>query len=813
MLSQTGFMKAAFADALASVRKLVAEGASVDEVLRSHTASVDRIVIDAFTAALSSSGQTGTAGMALVALGGYGRRELAPASDLDLLVVHRGWKQEDVAAVNRALTYPLWDAGREVGARVREPKDVVRILGRADEAAALLDARLLAGDEGLFTEMREDVVRRLERGRASFFAQLVHATSERHARFGPTGHLLEPNIRDGAGGLRDVHTVGWASKLLPGAEGLDGLVASGILSQIDSDLLAAARTFLLDARIHLHLLTGRHQDQLYLADQDTIAAEMGFESEDGRPVADVFMQALYVHARNVDAVCASFWDRITRRPRRGWRGASSRTVGDGCVVREGHLEVVAVTNPRDDPAAWLRVFLRAIREGVPVGRASLNRLHAGTGGSLAWSPDARDVFTEIIQAGQPTVAALEAMDAAGFLESLIPEWAGVRCLPQRDLYHRFTVDMHLFTTVCELAQSRTSDEVLVRDAWLNVSDPRPLFVAALLHDIGKGRGGDHAEIGTRMAADVAARMRLGAAQVVDVGFLVGHHLDLASAATRRDLNEPRTIEAVVREVGTTSRLAMLYLLTRADSRSTGPEAWSSFRAALIGELYTKALRVMEGRPEPKQTAPAREEPLLDEPLTDGEVRTSVAVHDEAHELVLVSRDRPGLFATVCGVLALRGVDIHGAEIYTRDDGVAVEIFRVTGSHGEIPADRWARVARDVGSALAGELNLDEALARKAGQERHRRPAFGRTTEPRVVIDNDASPTHTVVEVHAADHLGLLREITAALYRAGCNVSVAKIATYGPNVVDVFYLRDLEGRKMSSATELIVIEHALHSSLR
>jgi [protein-PII] uridylyltransferase len=311
-----------------------------------------------------------------------------------------------------------------------------------------------------------------------------------------------------------------------------------------------------------------------------------------------------------------------------------------------------------------------------------------------------------------------------------------------------------------------------------------------------------------MAADVAARMRLGATQVTDVAFLVRNHLHLASLATRRDLNEPRTIEAAVDEIGTTGRLAMLYLLTRADSRSTGPEAWSTFRAALVGELYTKTLRALEGRPEPPSAAPSREAPLLTEPLADTDVRTSVAVTDEAHELVLVSRDRPGLFATVCGVLALRGIDVHGAEIYTRDDRVAVEIFRVTGSHGEIPSDRWERVARDVRSALAGDLNLDDALARKAGQERHRRPVFSRRSEPRLVVDNDASPTHTVIEIHATDHLGLLREITLALYRAGCDISVAKIATYGADVVDVFYVRDLDGRKITDDAEVARIAHAL-----
>jgi [protein-PII] uridylyltransferase len=805
-------MKRAFADALTSAEELVERRAPVDEILHRHTASVDEILRTAFAGAMSGV-QVPAAGIALVALGGYGRRELAPGSDLDLLLVHRGWKQEDVVAVNRRLTYPLWDAGREVGARVREPKDVVRILGRADEAAALLDARLLAGDEGLFSEVYNDVVRRLERSRASFFSQLAIATAERHQRFGATGHLLEPNIRDGAGGLRDIHTVGWASILLPGTPGLDGLVASGFLSALDRDLLVAARAFLLNARIHLHLITRRRQDQLYLADQDAIATQLGYEERSGRAVADAFMQELYQHARHTNAIVSSFWELVTRRrPRRSWRTAPARVVGDGCVVRDGQLEVVALTNPHDDPAAWLRVFLRAIREDVRVGRGSLNRLQSSVGpGALTWTSEAREVFTEILQTGEAGAGVLEAMDATGFLEALIPEWAGVRCLPQRDLYHRFTVDIHLFATAAELAASRLSSDVVVHDAWLRVSNPRPLFVAALLHDIGKGRGGNHSEIGTRMAADVAVRMRLDANEIADVTFLVERHLSLASLAMQRDLNEPRTIETAVEQVGYGARLAMLYLLTRADSISTGPEAWSTFRAALVGELYAKTLRALEGRAEPTPERAVREASLIAEPLADDEVRTMIAKRDEAHELVLVSRDRPGLFAGVCGVLALRGIDIHDAEIYTRPDGIAVEIFRVKGTHGEIPEERWDRVGRDVRAAIAGELDLDEALARKTKQERHRRAGQRRPAPESIVIDNDASETHTVVEVHAADHLGLLRDITRALHRSGCDVSLAKVATYGADVVDVFYVRDFDGSRITSEDHVRSIEEALRQA--
>lgn len=794
----------AFEQARDKVAEALRRGVPPDDVTAGHADDVDAVLVGVFDRAV---GGRPTSGLALIALGGYGRRELTPGSDLDLLLLYRGWSVSDIADVNRALMYPLWDAGREVGDRVRELKDVFRALERTDEAAALIDARLLCGDEGLFAEHHASVMRRLERGRASFFRQLADATATRHARAGHAGHLLEPNVRDSAGGLRDIHTLGWASELLPGADGLEGLVASGSLSAFDRDLVEQARTFLLRVRLHLHLRSGRRQDQLLLPEQDDLARELGYT--DAEAPADRLMQELYGHARDVDAVVSSFWESVLhRRPRRLWRSTGSDPVGDGCVVQNSRLEVVATTHPRDDPAGWLRVFRRSIRRGLPLGRASLNRLHESVeDADLRWTPEARALFLEILQSGAEGVRALEAMDAAGLLVALIPQWQGVRCRPQRDQYHRFTVDMHLFAVVAELAASRQSPDADVRDAWARVPDPDPLFLGALLHDVGKGRGGDHSQIGARLAAEVAERMGFEPLTVDDVTFLVREHLSLAVLATRRDLGDRRTIAEAAERTQDPARLAMLFLLTRADSLATGPEAWSKFRSMLVRELYARTMRQLEGRPEAAASSPPRELALLEEPLEGDEVRTSVIGSDEAHEYVLVARDRPGLLATVCGVLALRGIDVHDAEIYTRTDGVAVEIFRVMGSHGEIPDDRWGRVEADIRSALRGDLDLDEALGRKAAQVRRRR-AVRPVAAGRVVVDNRASDTHTVVELHTEDRVGLLRDVTHALYEAGCDLSLAKVATYGAEVVDVFYVRNLRGGRITDPEHLERIERSL-----
>lgn len=797
-------IRRAFDAARSDVAAAVAHGADPDDVLLNHANAVDDIVRGAFLRALD---EKLAAGVALIALGGYGRRELTPGSDLDLLLLHRGWNQSDVAEVNRALMYPLWDAGRELGDRVRAPDDVFRSFGRVDEMAAVVDARLLAGDEVLFAELEAGVARRLERGRSSFFKHLVMASTARHERFGHAGHLLEPNLRDSAGGLRDLHTLWWASRVLPGTNGFAGLIGSGMLSALDGDIVRSARRFLLDVRIRLHLLTGRHQDQLYLLEQDQIALELGYGDE-AHPRGDVFMQELYRHARSVDAIVTAFWERVThRKPRRVWRSTGSSAIGDGCLLQDGRLEVVAVTDPRNDPAAWLRVFRRSIRHGAPLSRTSLNRLQESLrGAELTWSPEAREIFLEVIQSGAAGVRALESMDASGFLVALVPEWQGIRCLPQRDLYHRFTVDMHLFAALAELAASRVSDEPVVRDAWRRIGDADALFVGVLLHDIGKGRGGDHSDIGVELAVSAAGRMGLENAQVADVEFLVREHLTLARLAVHRDLNDQRTIDEATSRAGDARRLAMLYLITRADSIATGPEAWSSFRAMLVRELYSKTLAALEGSRPPAVAPP--QPSILDEPLAPDEIRTAVRTVDESYEFVVVAFDRPGLFATVCGALALRGIDIHDAEIYTRDDDVAVEVFRVVGSHGAVPDERWERVEADVRATLAGELDLDEALARKSAQARRRRLPLDKRGPARVVVAEDASETHTVIEVHAEDRLGLLREITKALYDAGCDLSLAKVATYGTDVVDVFYVRDLNGARITDGEHLNRIEARL-----
>jgi [protein-PII] uridylyltransferase len=481
----------------------------------------------------------------------------------------------------------------------------------------------------------------------------------------------------------------------------------------------------------------------------------------------------------------------------------------------------------------------------------LNRLHEALAeGPVSWSPEGRAAFVDILQSGIRGILALEAMDLSGLLVALIPEWQAIRAFPQRDLYHRYTVDRHLFAATAELASSRSLEELDVHDAWSRVPHADGLFLAALFHDIGKGRGGDHSIVGADLAASIVARMGPDPEELDDVTFLVRNHLALAETAMRRDLNDPKTVGEIGELVADQRRLAMLYLLTRADSLATGPEAWSSFRSSLVRELYVRVRESLGGAPV-TDTAPASERlgeladvldvsredaarvigpmpeswmavfdaaaaarqlDLLRTPVQHGEVRTAVHHAEEADEFIVVAPDRPGLFATVAGVLALRGVDIHDCEIYTRSDGIAVEVFRVMGAHGAVPDERWAALASDITGAIDGSLDLDAALSKKSAQSRRRREPKRRDQPAHVVLDNSVSSTHTVVEVHTEDRVGLLRLITKTLTDTGCDLSLAKVATYGVQVVDVFYVRDLGGRKIEDPEELDRIRRRLEAVL-
>lgn len=796
--------------------------AAMDEAIRSIWAEV--------------AGDEGS--LALVALGGYGRGELAPHSDVDLMVLHAGSTR--AGEISERLFYALWDAGLIVGHATRTVKESLRLAKDNIEAeTSFLQPRLVDGDQGLFAEFAASALKQTRKRLGTFVAGVREMMRERHRTGGSATWQLEPNIKEGAGGLRDLHALGWFEAAVDG-----GLEPLDVLGARDHEQLDAAAELLLAVRARLHLIADRAQDVLLLQHQAPIARSLGY-ADDGSPhPEDAFMRDLFTLTRTVEHDVSAVAMELSARGRKPRR----RDDGEPFAVVDGRVVVLREPDLAREPERALELFARAAPPGAEA-RRWLERALADRG-ELPWTDLVRRAFFRLLRSGVP--AALEAADHAGVLGRLLPEWELVRCRPQHNIYHRFTVDAHAFHTVAALVDLSGSDEPMIRDVWADLGDPDALLLAGLLHDIGKGGEGDHSEAGERIASAIMDRMGIADPRRSTVAWLVRYHLLLVEAATRRDLNDENMVVGLAERIGDAERARMLYLLTVADSRATGPTAWGAWKAALVAELFTKVVHMIDRgelvtrdalelarlrsaelrealtRYEPKvveehlagvprayllafqTSALIRHFALLAETLGPADARAAVTPSGEpgVYEYALVAQDRPGLFAKVSGALALNGVRILTAQGFTRADGAAIEVFHCAGSlEPSIDDARWDRITADVRRALTGRLSLELRLREKR-KDYARRPKKGKREAPRVLIDNGVNDFSTVVEVHCPDRIGLLFDITSTLADLALDIQVAKIATYGEDVVDVFYVRDLEGQKVVDPEHIAEIERAL-----
>ena len=714
--------------------------------------------------------------VALVAVGGYGRGDMAPWSDLDVVLVHAG--RRDVRKVADRIWYPIWDSGVGLDHSVRTVKEALAVAGDDLKAAlGLLDARVVAGDASLGEELATKA-RAQWHGRAGrWLPRLQEAVTARHAEFDEVAFLLEPELKEGKGGLRDVHVLRAAALATP-------VVADG------GDAVRAAAEVLLSVRVALHRRAGRALDRLLLQEQDAVAADLGY------PDADALMAAVAAAGRAVAWASDDAWARIASALKgpRGRSAGRDRPLGRGLVLRDGEVVLAADADVAGDASLPLRAGVAAAQTGVPLGRGVLGRLAAGSPAPASpWPVEVRDALVALLGAGHAAVPVLEALDQHGLLVRLLPEWAAVRNRPQRNAYHRFTVDRHL----CETAANAAA---LTRQ----VARPDLLLVGAWLHDIGKGYPGDHTDAGMEIVAEVGARMGFVPADVEALVAMVRHHLLLPDVASRRDIDDPATVEVVASAVGNRSILELLHALAEADGLATGPSAWGPWKAGLVAELVARtAVRLSGGRHEPAPSIPTPAQLAVME-------RRELAVHIEGDTLTVVAPDRPGLFYRVAGAVALHGLDVRSAVASSTDDGMAVEVLEVAPAFGQAPD--WERVKADVERALAGRLALDARLAERARTYAARRPTAARPAEARVLFDNEASAAATVVEVRAPDAVGVLYRITRALAEADLDVRRAKVSTLGHEVVDAFYVVDAAGRKVTDPEHLAEVERAILAAL-
>ena len=717
------------------------------------------------------------AGVALVAVGGYGRGEQCPGSDLDVALVHVPGL--DMGTVAERVWYPLWDAGLKLGHQVGTVAQLLAVgAENLETATSLLAARTVAASSPDASALVHDLAERAlaqwkSRSRQNL-DQLQAAVADRHARFGEVAFLLEPDLKEARGGLRDVHSLFWVEQ-----------ATVPILREAESAGLAAAFETLLAVRVELHRLTGQRSDKLLLELQDDVADALGLAD------ADVLMAEVSAAGRTIAWTgegAARRTLRASRRrgPMKALSGIRRREVAPGLVLDDGRLELTDDAD-LDDPLLVLRYAAAAARHDAYLQRGSLERLadHAEPL-PVPWPAEARNLFVDLLAAGPSAIQVIEDLDQVGLFVLLVPEWEPCRSRPQRNAYHRFTVDRHLMEAAAEA--SRLVDQV---------ERPDLLLVGALFHDIGKGYPGDHTEVGVELLTTIATRMGYEGDDVDLLVAMVEHHLLLPDVATRRDLDDDGTIRQVAEAVGGTVLLRLLGALTEADSIATGPSAWSNWKAGLVRELVERTSHVLGGGDVGDVVGgsfPDADQQVL---LDDG----TFVVRGEGLELTVVAADRPGTFAKVAGVLALNGADVLGASAHS-EHGRALSVFRVGSVLGGEPD--WLRIAEQIDRALAGRLAL---AARLGDRSRTYRPIrlTARPARPTMTVDNVSSATATVLEVTCPDGVGVLYRITRAFAELDLDIVRAHVQTLGSDVIDAFYVRDPFGAKITDPEHLAEVE--------
>lgn len=722
-------------------------------------------------------------GIALVAVGGYGRAELCPYSDIDLLLLHRD--RPDIGDIATRLWYPIWDEGLKLGHSVRTPRET-RDLAKSDldTVTSLLDSRHIAGDAELSGDIAADNDTQWRRSARRWLPLLAQRVAERHRRSGEVAFKLEPDLKQGRGGLRDVHALRWAE---------EGVFE---MDEADSRELRADYEVILAARVELHRTTDRPGDQLLLQEQDGVAAALDYAD------ADELMGAIASSARSIawrsDEIWA--WLRDSELPpewRRRLRRRTSRNnteLDAGVVVHEGRV-VLAADADAADPCTALRLARAAAAHELRMDRDSLECLQEQMAPMPdRWPGEARKAFVDMLLTGAAAPPVIEALDQMDLFVRILPEWAPNRSRPQRNAYHQFTVDRHL----CEAA-------ALAADLVDRVDRPDLLVVGALLHDIGKGYPGDHTEVGMELVADIAHRMGYPPTDVDVLVAMVEHHLLLPDVATRRDLEDPDTIADVARQARSVETLRLLGALTEADSVATGPSAWSAWKASLVRELVARCAHVMEGGDIDEITSrfPTPEQRGM---MEAGER----LVLGEGDTLLVIAPDQHGMFSRVAGALALSGLRVLLAAAHS-EYGMALERFQVESTLG-LEID-WSQVTAYVEQALAGRLAIEARLAERISTyevepDFSPRPVIA----PKVTVDNDSSSTATIIELAAQARIGLLSRVTSALSQLGLDILSAKVQDLGGDVVHAYYVRDGEGSKVTDPDHINEINLALQHAI-
>ncbi len=787
--------------------------------------------------------------LALLAVGGYGRGEMAPFSDVDLMALVPGALDRADAALVEDLLYLLWDLKMKVGHSTRGVKEAVRLA--ADDMTirtALLEMRMLTGDAELAEELRGRLRREVFKGTAAQFldAKLVER-DERHRRQGGQRYVLEPNVKEGKGGLRDLQSLYWIGKYLNDAESPEELAARGLLTADELAAFRLAEAFLWSVRCHLHEIAGRPADQLTFDMQVEVARRMGYAGGEGRRAVERFMQDYFRHATRVGEftriVLTALESANVKPPPMLMRllGRGAPRARAPYAIKQNRLTVADEASFFEDPLNFLRIFEEALRTGTLLHPDAMRAIAANLhriDDRMRADPRADAIFLDLLLKHGNPERALRRMNELGVLAAFVPEFEPVVAMMQFNMYHHFTVDEHLIQCVSHLARierGELKEELPVASGILRAGvNRRVLYVALLFHDVGKGRGGDHSAVGAALARGIAARLGLAAREVDLVEWLVLNHLVMSDVAQKRDISEPRTVRDFARRVETKERLDLLTVLTVCDIRGVGPGVWNNWKAMLLRSLYraTEAALLDGSEAAERAAIEAEARAALARALPDwsgAEVAAEAARHygpywsglptevhaafarllkglsaaefridvkpDEGRDATRVAiamADHPGLFSRMTGALALVGANIKDARTYTSRDGFATAVFWVQDAEGHpFEEARLPRLTAMIGRTLKGEVVAREALADR-DRLKKREAAFEVPT--RISFDNAGSDIHTIIEVDTRDRPGLLHDLSRTLAANNVAIVSAVIVTYGEQAVDTFYVKDMFGLK-------------------
>jgi [protein-PII] uridylyltransferase len=803
--------------------------------------------------------------LSVVAVGGYGRGELAPYSDIDLLFL-RPYKQTPRGEqVIESMLYVLWDLGLKVGHATRTVDECLKH-AKADFTirTALLEARYVWGDQKLYLDFKGRFFKDVVRGTANEFTAAKLAEAEaRHRRLGDSRYVVEPNIKEGKGGLRDLHTLFWIAKYVYRVDDMAALVDKSVLTAAEAKAFAKAHGFLWTLRFHLHCLAGRAEERLTFDHQRSIGERMGYRDHAGTRGVERFMKHYYLVAKDVGnltgILCAAIEAQGRKRarfrlPKLGFR----RRNLDGFELEDDRLSAPSDKLFADDPVALIRLFHAAHAHDVEIHPRTLQlvtRNLARIDNKLRADGDANRLFLELLASPKDSERVLRRMAEAGVFGRFVPDFGRVEAQMQYDMYHVYTVDEHTLFALGIL--HRIEDGLLADDHPVAskvihlVQSRRALYVALLLHDIAKGRGGDHSTLGAEIARKLGPRLGLAAEETETAAWLVQYHLAMSNTAFKRDINDPQTIADFAALVQSPERLRLLLILTVADIRAVGPNVWNNWKATLLRELYYRTEERLTGAsPEAgraQRIAIAQEklrarlkdwsESEIEAHLARGypgywlgcdadsqerharlvrdaerrelalAIDTRVDVKRAITEVTIYTADHPGLFARIAGALAVSGANIVDARIFTLTNGMALDSFGIQdGNAAYDRPDKLARLSVAIERSLFGHLRIAEELAKKRAARRERVRGLG--LPPRVIVDNKASATHTLIEVNGTDRVGLLYELTRAISALNLQISTAKISTYGERVVDVFYVKDVFGLKIERDDRLAQIRERL-----